>query len=86
MLLLLVNLGGAGDPSGKKTNWEPVADIVSTCEKLIGNGKKSPARLLANIKSAIEASEGVGGFLGEPGKSNVGEQGEEDEEVARGRD
>ena len=39
------------------------------------------------IKSAIEASKSGGGFLGESGKSNFGEQGEEDEEeIARGRD
>ena len=57
-----------------------MAGIMSTCEKLIGSGKKTTSKMLANIKSAIEALEGVGSFLGEPGKSNVGKRGEEDEE------
>ena len=47
----------------KYVSWEPVVGIASTCEKLIGNGSKKPTKVLAKIKSAIEASEGVGSFL-----------------------
>ena len=89
-----VHAGGGGSgrrmrPKREKdVSWEPVVGIVSTCEKLIGNGKKIPTKVMAKIKSAIEASQGVSSFLREPGKSNTGgEQGEEDDdEIARGGD
>ena len=45
---------------GKDVSWEPVVGIVSTCEKLIGNGKKNPTKALAKIKSVIEILEGAG--------------------------
>ena len=63
--------GGSGrrmrPKRGKYVSWEPVVGIVSTCEKLIGNGKEKPTTVLAKIKSAIKASEGAGSFLQEPG-------------------
>ena len=89
--------GGGGGGSGRRmrpkrekyVSWEPVVGIVSRCEKLIGNGKKNPTKVLAKIKSAIEASQGVSSFLREPGKSNNGgerDEEDEDDEIARGGD
>ena len=93
-IAFVVDAGGGGG-SGRRmrpkrekdVSWEPVVCILLTCKKLIGNGKKIPTinTMLVKIKSAIEASEGVGSPLREPGKSNVGERGEE-EEIARGGD
>ncbi|CAM9842433.1 unnamed protein product, partial [Choristocarpus tenellus] len=39
----------------KDVSWEPVAGIVWTCEKLVGNGKKIPIKVLTVLRSAIEA-------------------------------
>ncbi|CAM9811834.1 unnamed protein product, partial [Choristocarpus tenellus] len=41
-----------------------MAGIVSTCEKLVGNGKKIPTKVLTVLRSAIETRE-RGGFVGE---------------------
>ena len=52
-----------------------------------GTEKKNPTKALAKIKSAIEAAEGVGSVLREPGKSsNGGERGEKDDEDEIARD
>ena len=88
---LVADAGGGGGGSGRRmrpkrgkyVSWGPMVGIVSTRKKLIGNGKKNLTAVLAKIKSAIEASEGVGSFLRELGKSNGGERGEE-EKIARG--
>ncbi|CAB1097757.1 unnamed protein product [Ectocarpus sp. CCAP 1310/34] len=57
----------------KDVSWEPVEGIVATCDKLVGNGRKIPNRVLKVLRSVVGDDRGSASS----GREVQGRQGEE---------
>jgi len=81
---ILENVGDRNGRAGKEkrvkeVSWEPVEAIVATCDKLVGNGKKIPTRVLTVLEAAIGARDSV--YSAREERRQSGEKGvEEDKE------
>ena len=73
----------------KDVSWEPVERIVATCEKLVGNGKKIPNKVLKVLRSVMgdrgsaSGEREVQGRRGEEGQ--MGDRNEDENETGEQR-
>ncbi|CAB1104354.1 unnamed protein product [Ectocarpus sp. CCAP 1310/34] len=63
----------------KDVSWEPVEGIVATCERLVGNGRKVPTKVLRVLRAAVEARDRANGIIRDEPRLAEQEEGVRDE-------